>query len=67
MPEQLYKIRINDTDIVGEALPFQFALLFVKAIYGEYYAEPNLKVSIERYTKETTEQNNATEIETIEN
>ena len=47
MGTDFYKVYIDD-NCVGEKMPLQFALIFVKAIYSEFYAEPNLKVTIEK-------------------
>ena len=37
-----------DEDLVGEYMPLQFALILAKAIYSEFYAEPKLKVTIQK-------------------
>ena len=56
MPIDLYNISIGD-DVVAKQMPLQFALILTKAIYSEFYAEPNLKVTIEKLPPpaETTE------------
>lgn len=45
MPSESYKVYV-DNNLVGEYMPLQFALILTKAIYSEFYAEPNLKVTI---------------------
>ena len=52
MPPELYNVYI-DNDLVGQYMPLQFALILTKAIYGEFYAEPNLKVTIEKISQDT--------------
>ena len=47
MNSNYYKIYIND-ELVSNYMPLQYALILVKGIYAEFYAEPNLKVTIER-------------------
>lgn len=42
-----------DEDLVGEYMPLQFALILAKAIYSEFYAEPKLKVTIQKMQLET--------------
>ena len=42
-----------DEDLVGEYMPLQFALILTKAIYSEFYAEPKLKVTIQKMQFET--------------
>lgn len=52
MPTELYKVYI-DNDTIAENMPLQFALILTKAIYSEFYAEPKLKVTIEKICFET--------------
>ena len=52
MSSNFYNIYV-DENCVAENMPLQFALILVKAIYGEFYAEPKLKVSIERVSFNT--------------
>lgn len=52
MPTELYNVYI-DNDCVSHKMPLQFALILTKAIYGEFYAEPNLKVTIEKINWDT--------------
>ena len=52
MPPELYNVYI-DNDLVSRYMPLQFALILTKAIYGEFYAEPNLKVTIEKINQDT--------------
>ena len=47
MSSEFYNVYIDD-NCIAENMPLQFALILTKAIYGEFYAEPKLKVSIER-------------------
>lgn len=47
MSSEFYNIWI-DENLVAQRMPLQFALILIKAIYGEFYAEPNLKVTIEK-------------------
>ena len=44
-----------DENLVGEYMPLQFALILTKAIYSEFYAEPKLKVTIQKMQLETEE------------
>lgn len=52
---EFYNVYIDD-NCVAENMPLQFALILTKAIYGEFYAEPKLKVSIERVSFDTEEE-----------
>ena len=52
MSSNFYNVYV-DENCVAENMPLQFALILVKAIYGEFYAEPKLKVSIERVSFDT--------------
>lgn len=52
MSSEFYNIYIDD-NCIAENMPLQFALILTKAIYGEFYAEPNLRVTIEKVSKET--------------
>ena len=47
MPTDFYCIDV-DGHQVAENVPLEYVMIFVKAIYVEFYNEPNLKVSIER-------------------
>ena len=47
METEFYNIYVND-NIVAKNMPLQYALILTKAIYVEFYAEPHLKVTIER-------------------
>ena len=55
MSSEFYNIYIDD-NCIAENMPLQFALILTKAIYGEFYAEPKLKVSIERVSFDTEEE-----------
>lgn len=52
MSSEFYNVYIDD-NCISENMPLQFALILTKAVYGEFYAEPNLKVTIEKVSKET--------------
>ena len=52
MATEFYKVYIDD-DAVAENMPLQFALILVKAIYSEFYAEPKLRVTIEKMSFDT--------------
>lgn len=52
MSSEFYNVYV-DNDCIAWYMPLQFALVLIKAIYGEFYAEPNLKVTIEKVSKET--------------
>lgn len=52
MNNEFYKVYVDD-NCVAENMPLQFALILTKAIYSEFYAEPKLKVTIERVTLDT--------------
>ena len=54
MGSEFYKVYV-DNNCVGENMPLQFALILIKAIYSEFYAEPNLKVTIKKVSYETEE------------
>ena len=47
MNSEFYNVYIDD-NCISENMPLQFALILTKAVYSEFYAEPNLKVTIER-------------------
>ena len=47
MNSESYNVYI-DNNLVGQKMPLQFALIFIKAIYGEFYAEPELSVTIKK-------------------
>ena len=50
MNSESYNVYI-DNNLVGQKMPLQFALIFVKAIYGEFYAEPELAVTIKKVAR----------------
>ena len=52
MNNEFYKVYVDD-NCVAENMPLQFALILTKAIYSEFYAEPKLKVTIERVALDT--------------
>lgn len=52
MSSEFYNVYI-DNNRIAEHMPLQFALILTKAIYGEFYAEPNLRVTIEKISNET--------------
>lgn len=52
---EFYNVYVDD-NCIAENMPLQFALILTKAIYGEFYAEPKLKVSIERVSFDTEEE-----------
>ena len=52
MSSEYFKVYIDD-DLIGEYMPLQFALILAKAIYSEFYAEPKLKVTIQKMQLET--------------
>ena len=56
MPSESYKVYV-DNNLVGEYMPLQFALILTKAIYSEFYAEPNLKVTIQKMVLGTEAEN----------
>jgi len=47
MGTEYFRVYVNE-DLVGEYMPLQFALILTKAIYSEFYAEPKLKVTIQK-------------------
>lgn len=49
---ELYEIYI-DNDCIAKYVPLQFALILIKAIYVEFYAEPELKITIKKYNPDT--------------
>lgn len=54
MNSELYKVYIGSENCVGKYMPLQFALILTKAIYSEFYAEPELEVTIKRMYFDTT-------------
>lgn len=52
MNSEFYNVYIDD-NCISENMPLQFALILTKAVYGEFYAEPNLRVTIEKVSKKT--------------
>ena len=56
MSSEFYNVYIDD-NCVAKYMPLQFALILTKAVYGEFYAEPNLKVTIEKFSDELEEVN----------
>ena len=52
MSSEFYNVYVDD-NCVAENMPLQFALILTKAIYTEFYAEPKLKVTIERVPSDT--------------
>lgn len=52
MNSEFYNLYV-DNNCVAEKMPLQFALILTKAIYSEFYAEPKLKVTIERVIFDT--------------
>ncbi len=54
MSSEFYNVYIDD-NCIAENMPLQFALILTKAVYGEFYAEPSLKVTIEKVSKENDE------------
>ena len=49
---ELYEIYIDD-DCIARYISLQFALILIKAIYVEFYAEPELKITIKKYNPNT--------------
>lgn len=47
MQREIYNVYVDD-NCIGENMPLQFALILTKAIYTEFYAEPRLRVMIEK-------------------
>ena len=56
MNSEFYSVYIEN-DRVATEMPLAIALVLAKAIYAEYYNEKNLRVGIERYQEEPTEEN----------
>lgn len=52
MGTEFYNVYV-DNNAVAENMPLQFALILTKAIYAEFYAEPNLRVTIEKIPNNT--------------
>lgn len=52
MGTEYFRVYVNE-DCVSEYMPLQFALILTKAIYSEFYAEPKLKVTIQKMQLET--------------
>ena len=47
MNSEFFNVYVDD-NCVAQKMPLQFALVLTKAIYGEFYAEPELKVTIQK-------------------
>lgn len=47
MGTEFFNVYVDD-NCVAKDMPLQFALVLTKAIYGEFYAEPELKVTIQK-------------------
>ena len=47
MGTEFFNVYVDD-NCVAQKMPLQFALVLTKAIYGEFYAEPELKVTIQK-------------------
>lgn len=47
MHEHTYNVTL-DNRVIACGLTLEYAIIFSKALFNEYYAEPNMKVSIER-------------------
>lgn len=54
MNSEFYNVYVDD-NAVAENMPFQYALVLTKAIFEEFYVEPNLKVTIERIARDRIE------------
>lgn len=52
MNSEFYNVYV-DNHCVAVNMPLQYALIFTKAIYSEFYAEPKLKVTIEKVYNDT--------------
>ena len=50
MGTEFFNVYVDD-NCVAENMPLQFALVLTKAIYGEFYAEPELRVTIQKVAK----------------
>lgn len=48
MNSDFYEMYVGSENCVGKYMPLQFALILTKAIYSEFYAEPELEVTIKR-------------------
>ncbi len=47
MDSDYYEVLVDDIQ-VANYVPLNYAAIFLKAIFEEYYKEPSLKVSIKR-------------------
>ena len=52
MSDSYYKVWV-DNNPVADHMPFHYAIILIKGIYTEFYAEPNLRVTIEKVSYET--------------
>lgn len=52
MGTEFYNVYIDD-NCVAENMALQYALILTKALYVEFYAEPHLRVTIERIPAKT--------------
>ena len=49
MGSNFYNVYIDEQKVASH-MSLQFALILIKGIYAEFYNEPGLKVTIERYS-----------------
>ena len=61
MNSEFYNVYVDD-NCVAKNMPLQFALILTKAIYTEFYAEPKLKVTIEKMELNTEKSIKAEEV-----
>ena len=47
MSDYYYEVFVED-ELVADYVPLNYATIFLKAIFEEYYKEPSLKVSIKK-------------------
>lgn len=50
MAEYLYKIIDERGNVIADGMKFDYAIIFLKALFEEYYNEENLVFSLERYS-----------------
>lgn len=68
MNSEYFEVYIgSEEECVGKYMPLQYALILVKAVFSEFYAEPELEVKIKRMYFDTVEDNTVKDIEVITN
>lgn len=65
MNSEFYSVYVEN-DKVATEMPLAIALILVKALYAEYYAEPSLRIGIERFQYDTETEKEITFVEDVD-